>query len=89
MKNLYLKYGIFENKYLVGAFLLGLFLQVIVIVVNPIASIFKLQALTFKQWLYTILISIVPIIIMEIQKKYNEIKFGKIIYKRMENNCQN
>ena len=31
--------------------------------------------------MYTTLISIMPIVIMEIQKKFNEFKFGKVIYK--------
>lgn len=75
------KVGIFENKYLVGAFLLGTIMQVGVVVFSPIASIFKLVPLNSIQWIYTILISLVPIVIVEIQKKWNEIKFGKIVYK--------
>ena len=75
------KVGIFENKYLVGAFLLGTIMQVGVVISSPIASIFKLVPLNSIQWIYTILISLVPIVIVEIQKKWNEIKFGKIVYK--------
>ena len=75
------KVGIFENKYLVGAFLLGTIMQVGVVIFSPIASIFKLVPLNSIQWIYTILISLVPIVIVEIQKKWNEIKFGKIVYK--------
>ncbi len=75
------KVGIFENKYLVGAFLLGMIMQVGVVIFSPIASIFKLVPLNNIQWIYTILISLVPIVIVEIQKKWNEIKFGKIVYK--------
>lgn len=75
------KVGIFENKYLVGAFLLGTIMQVGVVIFSPIASIFKLVPLNNIQWIYTILISLVPIVIVEIQKKWNEIKFGKIVYK--------
>ena len=41
------------------------------------ADVFKLQALTPIQWLYTMAISIMPIIIIEAQKKLNEVKFGK------------
>lgn len=44
------------------------------------ASYFKLVPLTMTQWFYTAGISILPIIIIEIQKKFNEIKFGKVIY---------
>ena len=44
------------------------------------ASIFSLVPLNGIQWLYTIGISILPIVIMELQKKINEIKFGKRVY---------
>ena len=74
------KVGILENKYLVGAFLLGTFLQIAVVVIKPVADLFNLVPLTAIQWLYTLGISILPLIIMEVQKKINEVKFGKIIY---------
>ena len=75
------KIGIFKNIYLIGAFALGLILQVSVVIIPQIARIFDVVKLNKIQWIYTILISISPIFILEIQKKINEIKFGKIIYK--------
>ena len=75
------KIGVFKNIYLVGAFALGLILQVSVVIIPQIARIFDVVSLNKIQWIYTILISISPIFILEIQKKINEIKFGKIIYK--------
>ena len=75
------KIGIFKNIYLIGAFALGLILQVSVVIIPQIARIFDVVSLNKIQWIYTILISISPIFILEIQKKINEIKFGKIIYK--------
>ena len=74
------KIGIFENKYLIGAFILGLILQISVVLIPGLAQIFKLVPLTPIQWIYTAVISILPIIIIEAQKKINEIKFGKTIY---------
>ena len=74
------KSGILENKYLIGAFILGSILQIIVVVIPQIADIFNLVPLTKTQWLYTAGISILPIIIMEIQKKLNEMRFGKVVY---------
>ena len=74
------KIGILENKYLIGAFILGTILQAVVVTLPIFAGIFKLVPLNGTQWLYTIGISILPIIIMEAQKKLNEIKFGKRIY---------
>ncbi len=64
------KSGIFENKFLVGAFVLGAFMQVVVVVVPPLAKIFSLSLLNMYQWLIVILISMLPIVIMEIQKMF-------------------
>ena len=55
-------------------------MQTIVVIVPSVAEVFKLVPLNNIQWIYTIGISILPLIIIEIQKKFNEIKFGKIIY---------
>ena len=74
------KVGLFENKYLVGAFLLGTVLQLGIVFVPTLAEIFKLTQLNATQWLITIAISIATIIIVEIQKKFNELKFGKVVY---------
>jgi len=76
------KVGIWKNKYLIGAFFIGLLLQGGVVFVPAIANIFELVQLNSTQWLYTIGISISPIIIMELQKKLNEIRFGRIVYSR-------
>ena len=74
------KVGIIENKYLVGAFILGTLLQIVVVMIPVFADIFKLVPLNLTQWLYTLGISILPLIIIEAQKKLNEIKFGKRVY---------
>lgn len=74
------KIGIFENKYLIGALVLGVILQVIVVVVSPLAQVFSLVPLTGIQWLYTILIAVAPIPIVEIQKAVNGYKFGRVVY---------
>ena len=72
---------LFQNKYLVLAFLGGALLQTIVVIVPKFAGIFKLTSLNGEQWLYTIGISLMPIILMEVQKFVNQWKFGKIIHK--------
>ena len=74
------KIGVFENKYLIGALVLGVILQVIVVVISPLAQIFSLVPLTGIQWLYTVLIAIAPIPIVEIQKAVNGYKFGRVVY---------
>ena len=65
------KTGLLENKYLVGAFLLGTILQVIVVLIRPLATIFEVVPLNGIQWLYTILISFAPLAIIELQKAVN------------------
>ena len=78
------KTGLFQNKYLIMAFLGGAFLQTIVVVVPQFAEIFKLTNLTLEQWLYTIGISVTPILLMEIQKVANQWRFGKVVRKEIE-----
>lgn len=75
------KVGVFKNIYLIGAFILGTVLQVAVVAIPQIAKIFDVVPLNNIQWLYTIAISILPIFILEAQKKINETKFGKVLYK--------
>lgn len=74
------KIGIWENKYLIGAFILGTFLQLIIVFIPSLAEIFSLTKLNGTQWLITGIISLAPIFIIELQKKFNEMKFGKVIY---------
>ncbi len=57
-------------------------MQIIVVVVPQIAEIFKLVPLSNTQWMYTIIISVIPLVIMEVQKKFEEVKFGKVIYQK-------
>ena len=78
------KVGIFENRFLIGAFLLGTILQCGIVFVPMFTKIFKLAQLNIIQWVYCITISILPIFIIECQKKFNEIKFGKTIYEYKE-----
>lgn len=68
------KVGLFENKYLMGAFILGVILQIVVVVIPSVAEVFKLVPLTQAQWMYTFGISILPLVIMEIQKAFNKIE---------------
>lgn len=76
------KTGLFENRYLVGAFVLGTLLQVVVVVISPLAQIFDVVPLNSVQWLMTAIISILPVVIVELQKKFNAYKFGKVVYAR-------
>lgn len=61
--------GIFENKYLVGSFVLGVFIQVIVVIIPVLANVFELVPLNLTQWIITVAISLLPIPVMELQKR--------------------
>lgn len=74
------KTSIFKNKYLCLAFLGGALLQIIVVIVPSWAEVFKLTNLTTKQWLCTIVISLMPIVLMEVQKLCNGFMFGKVVH---------
>ena len=55
-----------------------------VIIIPKIAGIFDVVPLSSKQWIYTAVISILPLVIVEMQKKINTIKIGKPIYRTIE-----
>lgn len=63
-------------------------MQMIVVIIPSFAEVFKLVSLNKTQWLYTLGISILPLIIVELQKKLNEVKFGKVIYQKYEGNVK-
>lgn len=68
------KIGILKNAYLTGAFILGTILQIAVVLIPKVANLFGVIQLNKEQWIYTIMISILPIFIMEGQKKINKYK---------------
>lgn len=78
------KVGLFHNKYLVGAFAIGLIMQIGIVFVPWLAKVFDLVPLNLVQWLYVAGVSISPIIIVELQKKLNENLFGKTVYEYKE-----
>ena len=71
------KVGILENKCLIGSFVLGFFVQTIVVCIPALANIFNVISLTSTQWMITLGISILPIPIIELQKKMNQITIKK------------
>lgn len=77
--------GLFSNKYLNLALLIGGALQILVVIIPPIANILDVVPLTSRQWIYTGSLSILPIILIESIKKLKEIIFGKTIYTVLQN----
>ena len=77
------KTGIMENKFLIGSFALGILVQTIVVLIPQLAEVFKLVPLTSTQWIITLIISILPIPIVEVQKFLDKRNSrGKIITKQ-------
>ncbi|MBR5773391.1 MAG: HAD-IC family P-type ATPase, partial [Clostridia bacterium] len=60
--------GIFSNKKMVQSFLICLALQISVVTIPFLTSIFKTSPLSSAQWLTVILLSLVPLIAVEIEK---------------------
>ena len=66
------------------AFLLGVIMQVGIIIIPSVREIFGLSMLNNIQWLVVAGISLLPILIMELQKKINEVLFGNTVYEYKE-----
>jgi len=62
--------GIFSNKYLVGAIILGVLLQLIVISVPFMQRAFHLQMLDLEGWIIAISLGLVPLLVNEIVKVF-------------------
>jgi P-type Ca2+ transporter type 2C len=60
--------GIFSNKYLIGAILLGIFLQLIVIEIPVMQRAFHLQMLDLSGWIIAISLGLFPLLVNEILK---------------------
>ena len=66
------KIGIFKNMYLTFAILIGILMQIAVIAIPNVAKVFRVVPLYYKQWIYIIVVSLLPIVIMEFQKKISK-----------------
>lgn len=67
--------GVFSNKYLIGAIILGLLLQLVVIEVPFMQKAFKLQMLDLQGWIMVIILGLVPLLLNEAYKLI--IRFNK------------
>ena len=63
--------GLFTNRKLIYSFLICSALQIAVITIPPLATIFQVVPLTFRQWALVLLLSMMPIVVVELQKKVN------------------
>ena len=62
------KVGLFSNKYLIGAILIGILLQDIVITVPFLRNLFNVYDLNIKDWAIVAMLSIMPLVVNEIAK---------------------
>jgi len=60
--------GLFTNSKLIYSILLGILLQVIVITIPALASVFKVYPLTLSDWAFVLALSVMPLVINEIAK---------------------
>lgn len=66
--------GLFSNKYLIGAIIVGLILQLGVITVPFLAGAFKVQMISGRDWGLVILFALVPVAVNEIIKLFTRLK---------------
>jgi len=62
--------GLFSNRYLIGAILVGLLLQVIVVNVPALASAFNMKAISLADWGIALGLSLLPLVMNEIIKLF-------------------
>lgn len=62
------KIGFFSNMQLILSFIVCSFLQIIVISFEPLAAIFKVVPLNAAQWSVVLVLSFMPIVVVELQK---------------------
>ncbi len=71
--------GIFSNMYLVGAIIIGIFLQLIVIGIPVMQRAFHLQMLDLRGWIIAISLGLVPLLLNEIIKIFIRIQKNKMV----------
>lgn len=68
MKKPLYKIGIFGNRYLVGAIVLGILMQILVLFVPVLREAFKLHMLDQKGWMMAVVLGLLPLTALEIYK---------------------
>lgn len=70
--------GIFSNKYLIGAIVLGVLLQLIVIGIPFMQRAFHLQMLDLGGWIIAIVLGLVPLLVNEIVKIFIRARLKRV-----------
>ncbi len=66
------KIGLFSNKYLIGAIIIGILLQLVVITVPFIADAFGVHNLSVTEWGIVLVFALIPLIVNEIIKFFTK-----------------
>jgi Ca2+-transporting ATPase len=66
-----IKAGLFKNPYLIGSLIFGLILEISVISIPSLSTVFNVTPLSFQEWLIVGIISILPLVIVEAQKAFS------------------
>lgn len=69
--------GLFSNKALIGAIVMGLFLQLIVITIPFLANAFKVQMLSLQDWGIVLALALCPVALNELIKIFFRFKEKK------------
>ncbi len=62
--------GLFTNKYLIGAIIIGIVLQDLIITVPPLANAFSVHALSLEDWGIVTILSLMPLFFNEVVKMF-------------------
>ncbi|HSP47247.1 MAG TPA: cation-translocating P-type ATPase, partial [Clostridiaceae bacterium] len=60
--------GFFKNGYLILSIVVGIFLQYLVITIDPIANAFRVHDLPLNDWILVFALSVIPLIVNELIK---------------------
>ena len=74
-----LQIGLFSNKYLIGAILLGVLLQLIVVFIPFMQRAFHLQMLIPRDWLIVVSLGLIPLVFNEIFKIFIRLRLKKSV----------
>lgn len=66
-----IKAGLFKNPYLVLSLIVGLIFEVGVIMISPLSEVFGVIPLNAVEWLTVGIISVMPLVILELQKAFS------------------
>jgi Ca2+-transporting ATPase len=71
--------GFFSNRYLVGAIVIGILLQLIILQTPVMRNAFKLQILDTQAWVEVTVLGVAPLILNELMKVYLRLKLKKVV----------